>query len=338
MGVNPNFTDPETGARGVLPSLHQKIGVYHLIKDGRFGIWDGGGTGKTAIAILAQPLIERELERQGKKFRRAIIVGPNLAKKAWKKGLIGNDRERYLEREQDVMIINGEQKDDDFLKELKSKKWIVMNYEQLTTKVNGGEKLFIDSLVEMGVDYVVFDESHNIKGLRETTIDGRPSHSAAARVLALNADYFVPMSATPISNGLVDFAVQYHLLNPATLREPEKFTELIQNSPRVLYTFFNERSVRRTSEDINEELDWTETERDVELDPTQRTVYDHIVEFRPQSWLSQAIKAFLDPRLVEPEILKRAGVLGKITWRNSAKYRKLEGLLTSPEGPVAQGE
>ncbi len=338
INVNKNFVDPETGEKNVLPSLHQKIGIYHLIKEGRFGIWDGGGTGKTAIAILAQPLIEQELKKQGRDFKKAIVVCPNLAKKAWRKGLLGNERERYLEEEQNAIVIDADKKDDKFLESLDEKKWIVANYEQLTTNVNGGEKLFIDSLVEKGVDYVIFDESHNIKTLRENTLKGRPSHSAAARVLALNSEYFTPMSATPISNGLIDFAVQYHLLNPSTLPNPEKFLELTQNSPRVLYTFFNERSVRRTAEDINENLDWSEKEHELILDEIQRKIYNHIIEFRVKYWLPQARKALVDPRLVDPGILKKAGVLGQVSWRNSAKYRKLEQLITSLEGPVARNE
>ncbi len=338
VGVNQNFIDPETGEKNVLPSLHQKIGIYHLLKDGRFGIWDGGGTGKTAIAILTQPLIEAELKKQGRDFKKAIVVCPNLAKKAWRKGLLGNERERYLADEQNAIVIDANKKDDKFLESLDEKKWIVVNYEQLTTNVNGGEKLFIDSLVEKGVDYVIFDESHNIKTLRENTLKGRPSHSAAARVLALNSEYFTPMSATPISNGLIDFAVQYHLLNPRTLPEPEKFLELIQNSPRILYTFFNEKSVRRTAEDINENLDWSEKEHELTLDPIQRKIYNHIIEFRAKYWLPQARKSLVDPRLVDPGILKRAGVLGQVSWRNSAKYRKLEQLITSLEGPIAKNE
>lgn len=338
IDVNQNFIDPETGQKNVLPSLHQKIGIYHILKDGRFGIWDGGGTGKTAIAILAQPLIEAELKKQGRDFKKAIVVCPNLAKKAWRKGLLGNERERYLTDEQNAIVIDADKKDDKFLESLDEKKWIVANYEQLTTNVNGGEKLFIDSLVEKGVDYVIFDESHNIKTLRENTLKGRPSHSAASRVLALNSEYFIPMSATPISNGLIDFAVQYHLLNPRALPDPEKFLELIQNSPRILYTFFNEKSVRRTAEDINENLDWSEKEHELNLDSIQRKIYNNIIEFRSESWLPQARKSLVDPRLVDPRILKRAGVLGQVSWRNSAKYRKLEQLITSLEGPVARNE
>ncbi|MEK6872113.1 MAG: SNF2-related protein, partial [Nanoarchaeota archaeon] len=307
IGVNKNFVDTETGQKNVLPSLHQKIGIYHILKEGRFGIWDGGGTGKTAIGTLAQPLIEAALRKQGKEFRRALVVCPNVGKKTWRKGLLGKETERYLEEPQNVIIIDGDKKDEDFLEALDGKKWIVANYEQLTTQVNGGKKLFVDALIEKGVDYVIFDESHNIKALRETTTKGKPSHSAAARMLALNSEYFVPMSATPISNGLVDFAVQYHLLNPLQLRDPEKFTELIRNSPRILYTFFNEKSVRRNAEDINENLDWSEKEHIVELDPLQREIYEHIIEFRSQNWLPQARKCLLDPRLVDPDILKRVG-------------------------------
>ncbi len=342
IGVNPDFIDPATGEKGVLPSLHQKIGVYHIVEEERFGIWDGGGTGKTAIAVLAQPLIEEKLKKEGGEFR-GIVVCPNVGKKAWYKGLFGSDEERYLEEIQDGMVINGDNKDDSFLEALEDKKWVVINYEQLTTNVNGGEKLFIESLVERGVDYTVFDESQHVKSLREITSGGskrenpKLTHSAAARILSLKSDYFVPMSATPISNGLNDFAVQYHLLNPGELHDPKGFLEMIKNSPRILYTFFNERSVRRTAEDINEDLNWKEIEHNVELDPIQRKVYEQIVFNGCESWWQQAKKSLLDPRLVNPEILKRAGVLGEVSFRNSAKYKKLEELLLADDGPIARG-
>lgn len=342
IGVNPDFVDPETGVKGVLPSLHQKIAIYHLIKERRFGIWDGGGTGKTAIGVLAIPMIIDALQKQGKEFRRAIVGCPNVAKKTWRRGLLGKSSERYLTDEYNdllnTLITEDDKKDDEFLSSLQERKLIVTNYEQLTTQVNGGEKLFIDSLINLGVDYVIYDESQEIKALRETTHSGKPSHSAAARMLALNAEYYAPMSATPISNGLKDFAVQYHLLNPHLLPDPEKFTELIKNSPRILYTFFNEKSVRRNAEDINDDLDWTEKEHIVELDPVQRKIYDHIVEFRAKNWLHQARKCLLDPRLVDPHILKKIGALEEISWRNSIKYRTLEQCITANDGPVARDE
>lgn len=338
LDVNPNFTDPQTGKENVLPSLHQKIALYGILREMRFGVWDGGGTGKTAIGVLAAPLIEQELIKKGKKLRRVVIVCPNIGKKAWKTGLIGEDNERYLKYRQDLMVINGERKDKDFLKELEPKKWIVLNNEQLTTKVNGSDEIFVDHLIDLGVDYCIFDEIQNLKALRLQTAKGNCSYSAAARKLALSSPYFLAMSATPISNGLDDFAMIYHLLNPDKLPDPSKFLELIQNSPRILYTFFNEKSVRRNSEDINEDLDWREIDEEIEMDPLQRKIYEHLIEFRPSGWLIQARKALLDPRLVDPEILMSAGVLGKISSRNSSKYQRLEELLLSDNGPIAKKE
>ncbi len=346
-GVNPNFVDPTTGQKDVLPSLHQRIGIYGIVKslddNGRFGIWDGGGTGKTAQVILAQPLIERKLAERGHIFNRAVIVGPNPSKRAWKKGLIGSDTERYLAEPQNVFVINGEQKTDELLDRMGKAKWIVTNYEQLITRVNGDDRLLVDVLTDMGVDLVAFDEAQHIKGQRNMTRGGSTreptlTQSAAARQLALQAKCFVPLSATPISNGLDDFAVLYHLINPEELKDPKKFQDKIKDSPRKLYTFFHEKSVRRTAEDINEELDWSEDICEVELDEVQRQIYDHIVTHRPGNWMTQARKALTDPRLVDPEILKNVGVLGQITHRNSAKYKALEELLKSDDGPIARGE
>ena len=49
IGVNPHFIDPETGRKGVLPSLHQRIGAYYIIHERRFGIWDGGFASEGAL-------------------------------------------------------------------------------------------------------------------------------------------------------------------------------------------------------------------------------------------------------------------------------------------------
>ena len=86
-GANENFKDPNTGQVGTLPSLHQKIALYHLQNEERFGVFDGCGTGKTAIATLAQPLIEEEYKKQNKEFKRTVVICPNTAKDEWQKDL-----------------------------------------------------------------------------------------------------------------------------------------------------------------------------------------------------------------------------------------------------------
>lgn len=335
VGANPDFRDPNTGEMGVLPSLHQKIAIYHLLKEKRFGVFDGCGTGKTAIAILAQPLIENEIAKcDGGEFKRIVIVCPNTAKKAWKKGLEGDETERYLKNKQDIAVINGERKDGNLLSGLRNKRWIILNYEQLITKVNGSRKSFAEELVDMGFDYLIFDENHHIKSQRKKTKTGKPTLSAAARYLAHNSEYVCLLTGSPIPDKLEDYAVPCHILNPSLCPEPEKFNKLYNNNPRILYTIFDEKTIRRNIGDINDELEWDESEAVVKLDDIQRRLYDHIVTYKPKNWLLQARKALLDPRLVDPEVLKRAGLLGSVSIKNSAKYRKLEEILTSRDGPL----
>lgn len=336
--VNRNFRDPETKQLADLPSLHQKIAIYHLTREKKFGIFDGCGTGKTAIAALAQPAIEEQVRKEGRSFSRTLVVCPNTAKKAWKKGLAGNDDERYFATPQDILVINGDNKNEQFLEELAKKPWVILNYEQLTTKIQGSDRLFVEKLIELGFDYVIFDESHHIKNQRRVTARGRPTLSAAARLLGHKAPYLCLLTGSPIPDSLEDYAVPFHLLNPEQCPDIERFKELYEKNPRILYTLFNEKTLRRTSEDINNNLEWDEVDEGVQLDEVQRQLYDHIVEFRPKNWLMQARKALLDPRLVDPETVQRAGVMGKISVRISAKYKRLEDLVCDEEGPIVKGE
>ena len=65
--INSEFEHPETNEKGVLPSFHQVEAMYHALMEGRFGVFDDCGTGKTAIANLLSPLVKAKLEAEGKK-------------------------------------------------------------------------------------------------------------------------------------------------------------------------------------------------------------------------------------------------------------------------------
>ena len=341
IGVNQQFRDPRTGEQGVLPSLHQRSAQYHLMKERRLGIFDGCGTGKTAIAVLAQPLIERQI---GRKPKTLVVVGTNAAKKAWKKGLVGDEFERYLAEPQNIFVVNGERKDREFMQNIERADWVIMNDDQLITGINGDETLFVDKLKEIGFDYFIFDEAHHIKSQRERTKpserfpNGRPTLSTAAQELARRSEYVALLTANPIADRLNDYGVLASILQPEKFPTAQSLREKIRENPRELYTFFHERTVRRSSEEINDELDWEEKEEAVELTPIQDKIYRHLEQQRPNPFLQQARKALLDPRLVDPEVLKRTGVLGEVGIDSSAKYRKLEELLLSDDGPIARGE
>lgn len=350
--ANPNFEDPKTKKKGVLPSLHQKIGVYHIVKEGRFGIFDGCGTGKTAIASLASPLIQEKLRKEGKKVHgRTIVICPYQAIEAWEKGLAGRETERYFNKKQNMMIIDGNVKKKNFIEELKAKNWIIVNYEQLPTKIkiDGKEKTLAEALSEIGFDYTILDEVHEVKSKRLITKGGdekmpQLTYSAAARIMALQKDEngrFRPLcllSGTPIPDNMEDYAIPYHLLMPERCPRPEEFEKLYENNPRILYTFTTEKTLRRKSRDITDLLEPDEEYLDLELDPIQRAIHDYIINYRPKNYNSERVKSLVDPRLVDPQILREIGLLGQVTINNSAKYNKLEEILTSDDGPISNGE
>jgi hypothetical protein len=351
LDVNPEFCHPKTGEKGTLPALHQKMSLYHQLKERKYGVFDGCGTGKTAIATLAKPLIDLQMDEEGvpyrvdknedgKQFRRTVVVGPKLSRKSWKKGLTGKVEERYLEstKPEDVMIVDpSRKKDESFLEELAKKEWIVLNYEQLQSNCADGRSM-AQVLVEMGVDYVVVDESHRARGRQDLTPQGKLTQSAAVRALANSAPYLSLLSATPIVDTTEDYAVPAHLLNPDLVPDIRSFGEIARGNPRIVYTLFLEKTSRKTAEEINPELNYEEEQINVELDPLQKKIHDHLIDRKPRDWLIQTRKAILDPRLVDPEVLKRAGVLGEVTWRNSSKYKTLIDRLTDEDGPVAKGE
>jgi len=351
--VNDKFRDKNTGQTGVLPSLHQKIAGYHILKERQFAVLDGCGTGKTAIGCLAEPLIKKKLKKEneslpaGKQkqiFGRTVVVCLNEAKQPWKEGLAGDETKRYLKQPQNIYVATSQKKNGDFMEDINSHDWIIVNYELLPTKINGGDKTVVEALMEAGFDYLIFDEVHSARNKRLATKKGKMTYSAATRALSAyvqkNNKFLCLLSGTPMPDKMDDYAMIYHHLNPKICPDPAKFRELYENNPRTLATFISEKTLMRKSEDINNELVLDESEKfvDIPLDPAQRKIHNYLIEHRPNDWLIQTRKALLDPRLVDPAILDKIGLLGKVTIENSAKYKTLEQMLTADDGPIAKGE
>lgn len=343
--ANSEFLDPRTGKKGTLPSIHQRLGIHRIVKSRSLGIFDGPGTGKTAQAALAFPLIQGRLEQQERKMTgRAVVVCPNESKGVWQTALAGEKERRvFKDPVRSLAVVNGE-KD---LEAISRAQWVVLNYEQLPTRVEyeGQVMPFAEYLTSIGFDYLVLDEVHEVKSQRDTTPTGDLTYSAACRLLTGHAHkehkYLSILSGTPIMDKMEDYAVLYHMLDPESLPDPTRFRELYQNNPRSLSTLVRRHTVRRRAEDINAELQIEDLEMSWnpawEMDEKQRTVYEHIISTRRRDWLSEARKALLDPRLVDPQLLASLGI-ESIGIENSAKYRWLADLLTAPDGPVSRGE
>jgi superfamily II DNA or RNA helicase len=347
-GENKNFRDPATGKTGTFPSLHQRVGAYHALDKQRFGILDGCGTGKTAIGALMYPLVQQKKAKEGKKVHnRVLVVGTIPCLKTWKAGFEGGDQSRYLADRKKVVVVNGHAKDDKLLVELKGAEVVFANYQQLSTNFNlKGQKVPVYKVLsELGYDLVVFDEVHNIKNRKDTTAAGKETHSYAARYLATQDRdaYVLLLSGTPMPDNLRDYAMIYHLLRPDDCKSPEAFVETIDkisHNPHMLATFVDENTLRRTSEEVNNliEIDKDNWHDDVPLTPAQRAIHDYLVAHRPLGWLMEARKALLDPCLVDPLVLEKVGLLGKVGLADATKYCRLEELVNGVDGPLAQGE
>jgi len=359
-GLNKEFVDPFTGRKGVLPSPHQRIACYHQTEELRFGVFDACGTGKTAIAALSKILFEISegrlvkgedgnwIRKEGAKPIKTLVICPDKAKRdAWRKGLIGEPTQRFFAEKQNVLFINGGKKED-MLPQIAEAEWVIVNYEQLITKVNG--ETLAEYLEKVGFDYVIIDEIHNLKkkepvNLKKNSegnvVGFRLSLSGAARLVANKAKMLCLLSATPMPDNLDDYSVPYSLLCPDICPDPSKFIDIYHANPRILFTFTNEKTIRRNAEDVNSELEFEERYIDIPMDQVQRTIYENIVpeyKRRPPSgdWLTQARKALIDPRMVNHGLKEELNL--DIGIENSAKFQALVKMLTSESGPLSRGE
>jgi len=115
----------------------------------------------------------------------------------------------------------------------------------------------------------------------------------------------------------------------------------ISFDPRNMWFVINYNTVRRTSEDVYDlpGIDESDLYPAIGMKGDQRKLYDHIVTQRKIGWLNQAQKALLDPRMVDPEILKELDLLGKFKIEDSVKYKRLmKYILEKDKGELEAGE
>jgi hypothetical protein len=144
-------------------------------------------------------------------------------------------------------------------------------------------------------------------------------------------------------DNLEDYGMIYHLLRPDQCKSPREFVNTIKSvsyDPHTLSTFVDDNTLRRTAEEVNDlpPLDRDHWHDDIELTPVQKQIHEYLRTHRPHGWVMEARKALLDPRLVDPRILKRFDLLGKVTAKDSAKYARLDDLVNGETGPLAKGE
>ncbi|MBD3248993.1 methyltransferase domain-containing protein [Candidatus Woesearchaeota archaeon] len=180
---------------------------------------------------------------------------------------------------------------------------------------------------------------------KKSEVVERITLSGAARRLAFKTDYRLLLSGTPMPDNITDYAMIYHLIRPDKCPDPTKFErDILRKShynPRELATFIDENTIRRTSEEVLglEAIDKKNMYVGINMTEKQKRIDFYIrTHSNGTDMLDQLRKCYLDPRLVDPRILKKTGLLGKITIEDSAKYKRLEQLLLDEDGPLKKGE
>ncbi len=349
--INPDFVDPATGEAVVLPSFHQAVAQFHNLEEGRFGVFDECGTGKTAIAPLLKPLIEAKLRSEGKGvYGRTLVLGPKASVKAWRDGLCGPSDTRYFADVQSVAWVNGD-KDAAFLAEMRGADFVFANFDQLT--LDFGDKQVYEVLLDLGYDHLIIDEVQDVRNTRTRTKKGAVTVASAVKLLATRPDlgYLTELTGTPMPDTLKDYASLFFMLHPDHFVQEEdghsfldydavasRFLEIYEGDPRSLYTFVRQRTIRRRSCDVMDLPPLEVLIDDVALTEVQQRIVDYVFETGQPNWLTQMRYAVLDPRLVHPRILSDLDLVGAVSRSDSAKYVRLDQLLTADDGPVACGD
>lgn len=130
----------------------QKLFAYWVKEKRFYGNWSSTGVGKTYSFILASRVIESHL---------TIVICANATKNQIKADIIS------LYNDSVVEVFNGSYPDFDMSKY----NYLIINYEKSQSKKSS--KIFETILSKYKIDYLVFDEVHNVKQSKQYTSSRR---------------------------------------------------------------------------------------------------------------------------------------------------------------------
>jgi len=180
-----NFRDKDSGEI-LSPNLMQKLTVYRLMKNKRYGNWSGTGAGKTISFILGSREIDARL---------SILVGLNSTIKQLKE-----DIEDVFP---DSRVLTRYNKGHVF--DRKYNNYLVLNYDKFQQGYSEG--LLQDLTDQNHIDFIAIDEIHNVKQRSDNKESQR--RGSLKRLIGRAAEknkglYVLGMSATPVINNLTE--------------------------------------------------------------------------------------------------------------------------------------
>ena len=305
-GVVTKTIDTGTGKEVEFPALHQKSGAKFIAAKKRTLIADEMGTGKTAQAIIAKNLIDRQEGRR----TTAVVVLPNHLMKQWETqiGLWNVEKKT-------VAVITSETKDETLRKiEAEKPDFVLISYDMVFRKWNGGT--IGDRLAP---DYLILDEVHNAK-------EATRLRSRQIMALSRKAKYVTMLSGTPVPNRISDLGVVASILWNYEF-EPDEFNRRYRKKARVVRELIAPMMLRRRKHETFGANECTRHVVTVGMTPRQKMEHERL-ELNPDDLealplIIQLRKCALDPGL--------AGID-----QDSPKYRKLVDMLVEHRDKLAE--
>lgn len=304
------------------PSYYQVVGVEELLENKRILNADEMGVGKTAQAVIAKPAIEEEEGRDIK----SVVVCPDYAKKHWKEKI-----DEYLEEDQNVVRVDDYNNEE--FKRSRDADFTLLNYPAF-----GYPELrdrLTDFFVDDGFDYLILDETHNVK-------NSESQRSQHIKSLSDNVEYLHLLSGTPLPDSLKDAYNLIAMLEPEAYKNAEEVKKKHWKNPRTIRNVLDRKRLKRNLDEVAEvpplSYNVEEHEGSIEIDNKQRKLYDSILSndsLKGTEKLFQLRHALLDPKLVDPGVIPDQDIREDLESISSAKYEELDEII---ERSVEQGE
>lgn len=276
---NPNLPEIEL-KKGIILKSFQKMPINHMITIPNSANFSIPGSGKTLMTLSSFNILKNQ-----NKIDQMWVIGPLASFKAWE-----TDYENLFNKSIAIHTLRyhartpAERKK--LRNEIKDKDIIITSYGTATNDLDLIKQLWKANNKKI---LLVLDESHHIKSIEETTMEGNDTISSKIIQLGKYAERRCILTGTPIPRDLEDLWSQITFLWPHI----EPFKELCGGSRREFQRYLKDEFPPSAEDEIKEIIDfmWSRvTNREmademperfyepieVEMDSTQQQIYSII--------------------------------------------------------------
>ncbi len=176
-------------------NLMQKLTVFKLLKNKRYGNWSGTGAGKTLSFIVSSREVDSRL---------TLMICLNST--------INQIKEDILQTYPDSMVYMYYKRG--YVFDRQHHNYLILNYDKFQQHYS--EEIFQNLTDNNKIDFIVIDEVHNVKqrNPENETIRRGTIKRLIGRAAEVNKDLFVlGMSATPVINNLTEAKSLLEMIN-----------------------------------------------------------------------------------------------------------------------------